>query len=542
LLRLLARLGPCIRVPQGRPETVIAETEIRLPPEACADAAECRNRLAERLGVAASAITHHVILRRSLDARKGTPVFVLRVRAWVDEPFRAEPAPPLLLRDVRGAPPAVVVGAGPAGLFAALTLIERGLRPIVLERGADVRGRRHAVARIARAGIVDPESNYCFGEGGAGTFSDGKLYTRATKRGAIRQVLDLLVRHGAPPDILIDAHPHVGTNRLPQVVQALRATIVDCGGEVHFATRVADLTVAGGEVGGVVTAAGDRIAGRGVILATGHSARDVLALLGRRGLVLEAKPFAVGVRVEHPQDLVDRIQYHCPSRPRGVPAATYGLAHRVDGRGVYSFCMCPGGVICPAATSGDEVVVNGWSPSSRGLGFANAGIVVEVTPEDLAPYASEGALAGVAFQRALEQAAFVAGGGGLVAPAQRLLDFVQGRPSADLPRCSYRPGVRAADLHALLPAAIGERLRAGFRAFGRTLRGYLTNEAVVVGVETRTSSPVRVPRDPTSGMHPQAPGLFPCGEGAGYAGGIMSAALDGQRAARALAAAAAAIR
>jgi len=514
---------------------MIAETDIRVPPDASGDTSEFTPRLARRLGVPASAITHHVVLRRSLDARQRAPVYVLRVRVWVDEPFRPDPAPPLSLHDVHAAPPAVVVGAGPAGLFAALTLIERGLRPIVLERGADVRGRRHAVARITRAGIVDPESNYCFGEGGAGTFSDGKLYTRATKRGSIRAVLDVLVRHGAPPDILIDAHPHVGTNRLPQVVQALRATITDCGGEVRFATRVTDLVLASGAVTGVVTAAGDLIKGGGVILATGHSARDVLALLQRRGLALEAKPFAVGVRVEHPQALIDRIQYRGTPRAHGLPPAAYALVQQVDGRGVFSFCMCPGGVICPAATDADEVVVNGWSPSSRGLAFANAGIVVEVTPDELAPWRSEGVLAGIGLQRALEHAAFVAAGGGLFAPGQRLVDFVEGRASRDLPLCSYRPGIHPVAVHELLPPAIAGRLRAGFRAFERTMRGFLTNEAVVVGVETRTSSPVRVPRDRTSRMHPQATGLFPCGEGAGYAGGIMSAALDGQRSAAALA-------
>jgi len=512
---------------------VIGDTEIRIPPEALAEPGEIARRAARRLGVAAGAVVHAAVLRRALDARGRPPVFVLRVRLWVDEPYRPPPPRTPPWGDVRGAAPAVIVGAGPAGLFAALRLIELGIRPIVLERGRDVRGRRHDVARICRDGVVDPDSNYCFGEGGAGTFSDGKLYTRATKRGEVRRILEILVYHGAPPDILIDTHPHVGTNRLPQVVQAMRGTIVACGGEVRFGVRVAEVVPG---AAGVVTAAGERVGGRGVILATGHSARDVYELLRRRGLALEAKPFAVGVRVEHPQALIDALQYHCRVRPPALPPAAYRIAHQVAGRGVFSFCMCPGGVICPAATASDEVVVNGWSPSSRRLRFANAGIVVEVRPEDMAPYAAAGALAGVALQAALEHAAGAAGGGRLVAPAQRLADFAAGRASADLPSCSYPPGVRAADVGAILPPALRAALREGLRAIGRRLPGYLTNEAVVVGIETRTSAPVRIPRHPTTLMHPQMHGLLPCGEGAGAAGGIVSAAMDGERCATALAA------
>jgi uncharacterized FAD-dependent dehydrogenase len=515
---------------------MVSETEVRVPPDALADEEGLRRRVAHALDVPLRSITHLTVVRRSLDARRAPPAWVLRVRAWVDEMPRAAPAPSRPWRDVRGAEPAVVVGAGPAGLFAALALLEHGIRPIVLERGRDVRGRRHDIARVNREGLVDPDSNYCFGEGGAGTFSDGKLYTRATKRGEVRRVLEVLVAHGAPADVLIDTHPHVGTNRLPRVVEALRETIVGAGGEVRFGTRVEDLLLANGAVTGVATADGERVHARAVVLATGHSARDVFALLVRRGIHLEPKPFAVGVRVEHPQALIDRLQYRLRSgaRPEGLPPASYRLVRQVDGRGVFSFCMCPGGVICPAATASDEVVLNGWSPSSRRLRFANAGMVVEVRPEDLPP--DGGVLAGVHLQATLEHAAFQAGGGGLVAPAQRLVDFTEGRLSADLPSCSYPPGLRAADLRAVLPPAIAAALRGAFRAFGRHVPGYLTNEAVVVGVETRTSSPVRVPRDARTGMHPAAHGLFPCGEGAGAAGGIMSAAMDGERAAHALAA------
>lgn len=505
---------------------MVRDVEIRLPPEQGGDPRALVEAAARRVGVAEARVTGTAVVRRSLDARRRRPEWVLRVRVWVDEP----PAPPqpwrLALPGARGAAPAVVVGAGPAGLFAALRLLEGGLRPIVLERGRDVRGRRHDVARLNREGVVDPESNYCFGEGGAGTFSDGKLYTRSTKRGDVGRILAILVQHGAPAEILVDAHPHVGTNKLPRVVQALRETIVAHGGEVRFETRVDDFVVEGGAVCGVVTAAGERIDGRGVILATGHSARDVYALLARRGLRLEPKPFALGVRVEHPQALIDRIQYRASERPLGLPAAAYALVTRVGRCGVYSFCMCPGGIVCPAMTAQDEVVVNGWSPSSRSSRFANAGIVVETTPAD--------ATAGIALQRAVERAAAAAGGGGAVAPAQRLADFVAGRASADLPPCSYVPGVRAADLAAVLPADVTAALREALRAFGRTMRGWITNDAVAVGVETRTSAPLRIPRDPATGMHPEAPGLYPCGEGAGAAGGIVSAAMDGERAAAAL--------
>jgi uncharacterized FAD-dependent dehydrogenase len=488
--------------------------------------------VARALGVARSRVTHVSVVRRSIDARRRPPVYVLRVRAWVDETPAPERPWRLELPDVRRAAPAIVVGAGPAGLFAALRLIEGGVRPIVLERGRDVRTRRHDVARLNREGVVDPESNYCFGEGGAGTFSDGKLYTRATKRGEVGRILRILVQHGAPAEILVDARPHVGTNRLPAVVQALSATIVERGGDVRFSTRVTDFVVARGRVCGVITAGGERVEGRGVVLATGHSARDVYALLVRRGVRLAPKAFAVGVRAEHPQALVDRIQYHCASRPTGLPPAAYALVHRAGNRGVYSFCMCPGGIICPATTAPDEVVVNGWSPSRRTSRFANAGIVVETTVEDLGAVGDD-PLAGVRLQESIERAAAEAGGGRCVAPAQRLVDFVEGRPSADLPRCSYVPGVRAADLGAVLPARITSALREALRAFGGTMRGFLTNDAVLLGAETRTSAPVAVPRDRT-GMHPDAPGLFPCGEGAGAAGGIVSAAMDGERAAAAL--------
>jgi uncharacterized FAD-dependent dehydrogenase len=513
---------------------MIHEAEVAVRPEWLHDEPQHRRLLARTLGVSPARITHVEVRRRSIDARRRTAHFVMKFAVWVDEAHRPEPPRTFARRDVTHATPALIAGFGPAGMFAALRLVTLGIKPVVLERGKDVRSRRRDLAVLNREGVVDPDSNYCFGEGGAGTFSDGKLYTRAKKRGDVRGILDILVQHGASTDILVDAHPHIGTNKLPQIVESIRHTILACGGEIHFGTTLSELLRSGENLTGIRTAGGDVIAGRSLILATGHSARDVFAMFHQGDLAIEAKSLAMGVRVEHPQAIIDRLQYRCDARPENLPAASYAVARQVDERGVYSFCMCPGGIICPAATAAGEVVVNGWSPSKRNSPFANAGIVVEIRPDDLMPFASEGALAGLALQRQLEQAAHAAGGGRHVAPAQRLTDFVQGTPSGTLPDCSYPRGVVPADLADVLPATIHQRLRAALAAFGRTMRGYLTSEAIVVGVESRTSSPVRIPRDERTLMHPQVRGLFPCGEGAGYAGGIMSAALDGERCADAV--------
>ncbi len=508
--------------------------EITIDPALAEQEAEYRRVVAELLAIAPERITAVRVRKRSIDARHRPVVIRARVEVIHDEPAEPEELPRPEYPSVEGKRPVVIVGAGPAGLFAALRLIELGLRPIVLERGKDVRARRRDLKGIQRDGVVNPESNYCFGEGGAGTYSDGKLYTRSTKRGSVEAVLRTLVAHGASPDILIDAHPHIGSNLLPKVVAAMRASILGAGGEIRFDTRVDDLVLdAAGRAVGAVTASGDEVIGEGVILATGHSARDIFRLLRRRGVTIEAKPFAVGVRIEHPQPLIDRIQYHSAERNPALPAASYRLATTVRDRGVFSFCMCPGGFIVPSATEGDEVVVNGMSLSRRDSPYANSGMVVGVEPEDLAAYAGHGPLAGVMFQKEMEVTASRAGGGMQRAPGQRLTDFIAAKGSSTLPSCSYKPGLTAAPLHEILPRGIARRLQAGLASFGKSMRGYMTEEAVLIGVETRTSSPVRVPRDPETLQHPTTPRLFPCAEGAGYAGGIVSAAIDGIRVAEA---------
>jgi uncharacterized protein len=440
--------------------------------------------------------------------------------------------------DVRARQRVVIVGSGPAGLFAALRLIELGYKPIVLERGKDVQTRRRDLAAINKEHIVNPESNYCFGEGGAGTYSDGKLYTRSKKRGDIRRILEILVAHGAKDEILYDAHPHIGTNKLPKLVAELRQRILNAGGEVHFNTKVTDLILNGDEIRGVISQDGEKIEGEAVILATGHSARDIFKLLHSKKILIQAKPFALGVRVEHPQNLIDKIQYHCPvDRGPYLPASSYALVHqaKIAGkeRGVFSFCMCPGGFIVPAATAPGEVVVNGMSPSRRDSVFANSGIVVAVEENDFKEYERHEDLAAMFFQAEVEQKAWSIAGETQRAPAQRLVDFVDGKISSSLLETSYQPGLTAVDMRAVLPPFIADALKQGFKDFGKKMKGYLTNEAQIIGVESRTSSPVRIPRDKETLEHPQIKKLFPCGEGAGFAGGIVSAAMDGERCAEA---------
>lgn len=483
-----------------------------------------------KLDIKKETITGVKILRKSIDARKPKIIFNYKVAVYIQEPLPEKSEYHFNYKDVSKAKPIHIIGFGPAGMYAALRCIELGFKPIVLERGKNVQDRRRDLKAINRDHVVNPDSNYCFGEGGAGTYSDGKLYTRSLKRGDVRRIFENLVYHGATDQILVDAHPHIGTNKLPKVVQNIRETILKYGGEVHFDTKVVDFSIKKNKIQALHLHNGNEMASNRVILATGHSARDIFYLLHNKNIKLEAKSFAMGVRVEHPQHIIDGIQYHCSGeRDSKLPAASYGLVHQVNKRGVYSFCMCPGGFIVPAATANGEVVVNGMSPSKRNNLFANSGIVVEINADqDLKKYEKFGPLKGLEYQKNLENLAFTAGGRSQVAPAQRLTDFVEGHLSNSLNESSYQPGLKSAPMHSLLPKLIGSRLRKGFEAFGQKMKGYYTQEANIIGVESRTSSPVNIPRNEKL-EHPQIEGLFPCGEGGGYAGGIISAAMDGER-------------
>ncbi|MCX7744326.1 MAG: FAD-binding protein [Flavobacteriales bacterium] len=508
---------------------MIREADILITPHDAQDPSTIRRMLAISLHVPVTDIYDFVLLRQSIDARGKTVKFQQRYQVFIGEHRIPEPEFSPVFKNISNAEPVHIIGAGPAGLFAAIQLIALGKKPIIIERGKDVKARRRDLALLTKQHIVNPESNYCFGEGGAGTYSDGKLYTRSDKRGDIYNVLKLFHYFGAPYDILVNARPHIGTNKLPDVIVAMREFIKQAGGEIHFEHKLEDIHVKNQSIHSI-TVKGITIECRKLILATGHSARDIFRLLHHKKITIEAKPFALGVRAEHPQALIDKIQYHCEKRSELLPPSYYNLVTQAMGRGVYSFCMCPGGIIAPCATNPGEVVTNGWSPSKRNNPFANSGIVVEVKLEDIARYTGRtDALAALDFQASVEQKACIGGPKSQIAPAQRMTDFCQGKVSTSLPDCSYLPGIGSADLHTILPPFVAQRLQVGFIEFGKKMKGYYTQEAILVAPESRTSSPVRIPRDKCNLQHPEVNGLFPCGEGAGYAGGIVSAAIDGMK-------------
>lgn len=504
------------------------EIEIVIPPKFINDYSYLHSTSAKKLKLVEEEITAVQTIRRSIDARSKNPVYRVKVIVYIKE------KPVQLYSKINFKPvcpdsKVIIVGFGPAGMFASLRLIELGIKPIVVERGKDVQSRRRDLRSIQQEGIVNPDSNYCFGEGGAGTYSDGKLYTRSTKRGDVNRILSILVQHGAPQEILIDSHPHIGSNKLPKVVASIRETIQNCGGEIHFNSKVTDMIISNNAIKGVIINNNQEIHGNAVILAVGHSARDIYYLLNQHKIKLEAKPFAMGVRIEHPQSLIDEIQYHSKIRNANLPASSYNLACQVDGKGVYSFCMCPGGIIIPASTAPGELVLNGMSVSRRDSPFANSGLVVSVDEKDWIEHKNHGLFAGLEFQQHVERLAFESGGKTQRAPAQRVTDFVNGKISESLPRTSYILGTVSTPLHDILPDTIVTGLKKSLIEFDKKMRGYFTEEAQILAAETRTSSPVRIPRNPNSLMHIDLHGLFPSGEGAGYAGGIVSAAIDGER-------------
>ena len=521
------------------------EIQVRLTPSEAAHGPSILKAICQITGEAESSITGYQILKKSIDARSRQQIWVnLTLITFIKEPISKRFIEPLLFPSLPShAKEVIIIGAGPAGLFAALECIQLGLRPIIIERGKDVRARRRDLASLNKEGIVNPESNYCFGEGGAGTYSDGKLYTRSNKRGSIDKILRLFYQFGADENILYEAHPHIGTNKLPHIITAMREQIEASGGKVLFEKKLVDFVIENDTIQEIITADGDQMKAAAYILATGHSARDIFTLLFEKNISIEAKPFALGVRVEHPQSAIDAIQYHCLLRDPNLPPASYSLVEQVSERGVFSFCMCPGGIIAPAATAPGEIVVNGWSPSKRDNPYANSGMVVQIDVPVAANFLKKNKtelpenhpLLLLAFQKEVEEAAFRIGGGLQVAPAARLIDFCSNKISADLPDASYLPGLHSAPLNEVLPHFVLRTLQEGFKAFGKKMKGYYTNDAIVVATESRTSSPVRIPRDADALHHPQIKNLYPCAEGAGYAGGIVSAAMDGQKLAQQIA-------
>ncbi len=509
---------------------------LRLRPEEAADDLSIRKQIAQSASLSPDSVCGFIPIKQSIDARGRQPMIQLSLKAFINEPFHPRKLDDFHFPDVSNSGHRVIIiGSGPAGLFAALRLVEQGIKPIIFERGKDVKARRRDLALLNKSGELNPESNYCFGEGGAGTYSDGKLYTRSSKRGDVQRILQLFVHFGAEEKILYESHPHIGTNKLPGIITSMRKRIIDCGGELHFETKMTGLQVSDGRIQHIITSRGDKHEADAVILATGHSARDIFLLLQENDILIEAKPFALGVRVEHPQSLIDSAQYHAPVRGPFLPPAAYSWVQQVDDKGVFSFCMCPGGIIAPAATSPGELVVNGWSPSKRNNPFANSGIVVTVDEKDAQAYFKQqkmkipaDALLLMRFQEDIERKAFNAGGGKFRAPALRLIDFTENKLSSNLPPCSYLPGIESALMSEVLPSFVHKSLQQAFIATGKKMKGYLSNEAVVVATESRTSSPVRIPRDPGNLQHIQVSNLYPCGEGAGYAGGIVSAAMDGE--------------